>query len=202
MSQLIYIVRHGNTFDRGDVVTRVGARTDLDLSVSGRAQAQALATHFSATTFARIYSSPLKRTMQTAEAIADKQPDAPKIDRLEFLREIDYGPDENVAEDQVVERLGRATLLAWEEAATVPPGWHVDPEKIKAAWADFFSAQFRIGSDGPILVVTSNGIARFALRALDTSRLDSVELKLKTGAYGVVELVESGGVLKAWNRRP
>ena len=38
----IYIVRHGNTFDKGDVVTRVGARTDLPLSRSGFAQAEAL----------------------------------------------------------------------------------------------------------------------------------------------------------------
>ena len=44
----IYIVRHGNTFDKGDVVTRVGARTDLGLSSSGQTQAEALAIHFMA----------------------------------------------------------------------------------------------------------------------------------------------------------
>ncbi|MBR9836035.1 MAG: histidine phosphatase family protein, partial [Alphaproteobacteria bacterium] len=29
MARPVYIVRHGNTFDKGDTVTRVGARTDL-----------------------------------------------------------------------------------------------------------------------------------------------------------------------------
>ncbi|HAO37083.1 MAG TPA: histidine phosphatase family protein, partial [Hyphomonas sp.] len=38
MARLI-IVRHGNTFDKGDTVTRVGGRTDLPLSASGLAQA-------------------------------------------------------------------------------------------------------------------------------------------------------------------
>ncbi|MFZ4686424.1 MAG: histidine phosphatase family protein [Hyphomonadaceae bacterium] len=39
MQTRIFIVRHGNTFDKGDVVTRVGGRTDLPLSTSGSAQA-------------------------------------------------------------------------------------------------------------------------------------------------------------------
>ena len=31
----VIICRHGNTFDKGDLVRRVGARTDLALSKSG-----------------------------------------------------------------------------------------------------------------------------------------------------------------------
>ena len=77
----IYIVRHGNTFDKGDVVTRVGARTDLPLSSSGRAQAEKLAAHFREVApqgFSAAYCSPLQRTRQTAETILgayDKRPD-------------------------------------------------------------------------------------------------------------------------------
>ena len=37
----VYIVRHGNTFDRGDVILRVGGRTDIPLSTSGIDQAKA-----------------------------------------------------------------------------------------------------------------------------------------------------------------
>ncbi|MEL6754250.1 MAG: histidine phosphatase family protein, partial [Pseudomonadota bacterium] len=44
--QTLYIVRHGNTFDTGDTVLRVGGRTDLPLSTSGEMQATALGIHF------------------------------------------------------------------------------------------------------------------------------------------------------------
>jgi len=54
MTRQLFIVRHGNTFDPGDTVTRVGARTDLPLSSSGRAQADALARHFAGMSFAQI----------------------------------------------------------------------------------------------------------------------------------------------------
>ena len=46
MNADIYIVRHGNTFDPGDTLLRVGARTDLALSVSGCEQADRLGRHF------------------------------------------------------------------------------------------------------------------------------------------------------------
>ena len=36
----ILICRHCNTFDKGDIIRRVGARTHLPLSLSGRAQAE------------------------------------------------------------------------------------------------------------------------------------------------------------------
>ena len=43
----VIICRHGNTFDKGDLVRRVGARTDLALSKSGIKQANFLAEQFS-----------------------------------------------------------------------------------------------------------------------------------------------------------
>ena len=42
----LIIARHGNTFGPGDTPTRVGARTDLPLVESGKAQAKALGLHF------------------------------------------------------------------------------------------------------------------------------------------------------------
>lgn len=43
MSQTrIIIFRHGNTFDVGDTVLRVGRRTDIPLSGSGRKQSRLL----------------------------------------------------------------------------------------------------------------------------------------------------------------
>ncbi len=135
----IYIVRHGNTFDKGDTITRVGARTDLPLSSSGQTQAEALALHFVALVpdgFRAAYCSALQRTRQTAEAILAVRDVRPPLETLEFLREVDYGVDENQPEDAVVARLGEAALAAWDEEAVPPPGWDVDPEGLERAWRD------------------------------------------------------------------
>ena len=65
----VYIVRHGNTFDQGDVILRVGGRTDIPLSTSGTDQAKALKAHFADISFTQIFSSNLKRTWQATEII-------------------------------------------------------------------------------------------------------------------------------------
>jgi broad specificity phosphatase PhoE len=199
MSAQVYIVRHGNTFEKGDVVTRVGGRTDLPLSPSGRAQAERLAAHFSgqALRFASARSGPLKRTRETAAAILTADPSAPDLLTELFLREIDYGPDENRPEDQVVARIGKPALEAWERASIPPPGWRVDPPAIIGNWQELFSDLAE--EPGPHLIVTSNGIARFALAAIGASRPDA---KLATGAYGVISLDGGGALLESWNVRP
>lgn len=207
MPRTVYIVRHGNTFDPGDVVTRVGARTDLPLSSSGQTQAEQLAAYFMLREpegFIAAYCSPLQRTQQTAETILAAQDDAlPPLDE-EFLREIDYGPDENRPEDEVVARICEDALKAWEEDAVAPPGWGVDPDSIIQSWRDFFGEIAALPSSDPrpALVVTSNGIARFVLKAALVPNDAGFPMKLKTAAFGVVCVDDSGGAsVTNWNVR-
>lgn len=201
----IYIVRHGNTFDKGDVVTRVGARTDLALSSSGQTQAEALAIHFMAMVpegFSAAYCSPLQRTRQTAEAILAVRSPRPDVETLEFLREVDYGVDENQPEDAVVARLGAAALQAWDEQAVVPQGWRVDPEGIKAAWKQLIGSLVDKAATDRVLIVTSNGVARFVLDAITVFETEPHSIKLKTGAYGHLRASGDDVSLVAWNIRP
>jgi len=201
----IYIVRHGNTFDKGDVVTRVGARTDLPLSQSGFAQAAALAVHMAARVpagFERAYCSPLKRTRQTAEAILEQSVQAPELQTSEFLREVDYGPDENRPEDEVIARIGEAALHAWESDAFPPPGWLIDPAKVKQDWAALIQKLAASPPERPVLIVTSNGIARFVLDAVSRYEDRPDAIKLKTGAYGLIRAVGDEVALIDWNVRP
>ena len=199
MSEL-FILRHGNTFDPGDVVTRVGARTDLALSASGRAQAETVAAHFAGRglRFQRIFAAPLKRTAMTA-GIVRAAIDGPVAEALDFLTEIDYGPDENQPEEIVVARIGEAALAAWEKDAVPPPGWRVDPAALIAGWRDFFRRCADM--EGPILAVTSNGVARFALDAAD-SLAGAFPRKLKTCAWGTVVARNGDAVVTGWNIRP
>jgi len=196
MTARLHIVRHGNTFDKGDIVTRVGGRTDLPLSISGAAQAEALARHFATTSFTTARSGPLKRTRETARAILAAQPNAPELTTDLFLREIDYGPDENRPEEDVIARIGKPALDAWERDSIPPPGWRVDPAAIIGNWQELFSDLAE--EEGDHLIVTSNGIARFALAAANAHRPDA---KLPTGGYGVIELTPEPVVLH-WNLRP
>jgi broad specificity phosphatase PhoE len=185
------IIRHGNTFAPGQEVRRIGARTDLPLVESGRAQAKALAAHFAdqGTKFARCLCSPLLRTRETAAIIAPYC----AIEPTDWLREIDHGPDEGLTEAEVVARIGAMALAAWEERAEPPPGWIADADARLAAWRTFLASP----PTGDTLIVTSNGAARYALLALGLG-----PAKLRTGAYGVVKW--SGGMaeIDRWDVRP
>ncbi|MEL6414006.1 MAG: histidine phosphatase family protein [Pseudomonadota bacterium] len=201
----IYIVRHGNTFDKGDTITRVGARTDLPLSSSGQTQAEALALHFMALVpagFSAAYCSELQRTRQTAETILAVRDKAPALATLEFLREVDYGVDENQPEDAVIARIGEAALVAWDKEAVPPPGWEVDPEALKGEWRDLLKSITSEGAAAPVLIVTSNGIARFVLDAITEFEIQPKSIKLKTGAYGHLRASGDSVKLVRWNVRP
>ena len=201
MTQII-IARHGNTFDKEDIVTRVGSRTDLALSLSGKEQAIALGAHLKSLDFLFdiAFCSILQRTRQTAELVLTEvgQELAPIVKG--FLTEIDYGPDENLPEDVVQQRIGMAALALWENQAVPPQGWIVDPENLKAQWKAFFQTVQDDYANKTVLVVTSNEIARFALQAIAPET--SYSLKLKTGAYGHLSFKDGEWKIVDWNIRP
>jgi broad specificity phosphatase PhoE len=197
----LFVVRHGNTFDAGDVVTRVGGRTDLPLSGSGKVQAEKLAAHFADTPFTAALASPLERTRATARAILGTRTDAPALLIRSFLREIDYGPDENQPEEVILARLGEAALSAWDTDGTPPQGWIVDPAAIRAGWSDLLKDVGALPADANVLVVTSNGIARFLPDVVDAVP-EGLDRKLKTGAWGEVAITRQSARILAWNLRP
>ena len=201
---LLYIVRHGNTFEAGDPPRRIGARTDLPLTASGIAQAEALGGHFArrGIHFARALSSPLRRTRATAEAILARQPHPLVIETADFLVEIDHGPDENQLEEVVLARIGRAALDLWEAEAVPPGGWEVRPVWRRAQWLGFVEELTVAHRDDAVLLVTSNGAGRFALSAFGLQPGGNGG-KFRTGSYGVIEAGLGGKFrLLEWNTRP
>ena len=198
MDLIVTIVRHGNTFEPGEPPRRIGARTDLPLVASGHAQARALGRALHG--FDRALAAPLLRTRETAQAILAAQPDAPAIEHADWLTEIDHGPDEGATEDAVLARIGHDALVAWDAEARVPDGWIVDAERRLAGWRDLWAH-----GAGRVLIVTSNGAARFALRSdavLQRQAAALPSLKLRTGAYGVIARGSDGLRLLDWDRRP
>ncbi len=202
MTTRIIICRHGNTFDKGDVVTRVGARTDLPLSLSGQVQAERLRAFFhpddSPYKFERAFCSDLRRTRETALIILGNAHPATLTER-DFLKEIDYGIDENRPEAEVINRIGQQAIRDWDSKAIVPNGWHVDPDEIRSNWRRFFTEMSK--TPGDVLVVTSNGIARFCLSAVDSIACETPPLKLATAAFGVVTCSSENFTLETWGSK-
>lgn len=89
---MLYIIRHGETAKNRKKLLQ--GRSDMTLNDNGRRQAQDAGGFFASQgiIFDRIYSSPLKRAIETAVEIA---PDA-EVVVDERLIEMDYGPYEGM----------------------------------------------------------------------------------------------------------
>ncbi|HNQ92943.1 MAG TPA: histidine phosphatase family protein [Alphaproteobacteria bacterium] len=203
MPTRLVIIRHGNTFRKGDILTRVGARTDLPITCEGEEQALRLGHHLKGLNIkpARVFTSHLRRTIDTARLICLPMGCTKPSSPLDFLNEIDYGPDENQPEDKVIERLGESTLEKWDREAVMPEDWSPRPPEIILNWKNFLKQCVEEFENQTVFAVTSNGIARFALAL--AKKDENVPLKLSTGAYGILEC-EKGKNWRVthWNIRP
>ncbi len=68
---MIYIVRHGQTND--NVVGRYGGRIDTELNEKGIEQAKKIQEKLSNVKFDKVFSSPLKRALKTAQIITSNE---------------------------------------------------------------------------------------------------------------------------------
>ena len=139
---------------------------------------------------------------------------SPEAHHLDMFDEIDYGVDENQTEDKVINRIGQKAIDDWNNHAIVPTGWSVDVGAIIQNWQNFaqdiMQDQDIVQNEHnearkTILVVTSNGVARFAPHI--TGDFDGFKenhpLKLRTGAYGILTYTpDHKWIVKEWDRRP
>ena len=206
MTTRLIIARHGNTFDSGDTPRRVGRRTDLPLVASGEAQAKRIGGYLRRHQMVPdvVFAAPLKRSYDTARlAVEVLGCDLPIIIDARF-NEVDYGPDENQPESAVAARIGDQALRDWNERAKVPPGWLVDPRAIIDDWLAFGDMCRQSCSGQTVLVVTSNGIARFAPHL--TGDFEGFRhrhgIKIATGALCFLRVQGSQWLVEQWNIRP
>lgn len=202
MTKLI-IARHGNTFNPGDTPTRVGARTDLPLVTSGLEQAQKINQWLCDQNITpdKAFCSELQRTRQTAEIALDGITQPQEIVTHPIFNEIDYGPDENKPEKDVIARIGQGAIDEWDQQAIVPTGWQFDPTECIENWRHFAA---QIEQYHCVFVVTSNGIARFApyLTGDFDGFAQSHAIKLSTGSLGILEHRNNTWHITTWNLKP
>ena len=102
MPTLAYMVRHGATALSAE--DRFSGSSDPPLSEEGQLQARAAAMRLVKVKLAAVYCSPLKRAMQTAQAIASLHQLKPVA--MDGLREIDHGRWEGLTQSEVKQRFG------------------------------------------------------------------------------------------------
>lgn len=180
---LIFLVRHAeSTWNR---LKKIQGQKDPQLSPYGKKEARLLAKRFKKLSFDAVYSSPLKRAIQTAELTAGKQSDV-IVD--EGLLEICLGDWEGKTLNQIRKKYGETF-----------DRWAVRPTRIKIPQGEDFKAFVarvkrtlrkieRKHPDGNVLVVCHGGvISTYATLVLNLPPDDVWCLTVKNGSLTIVE---------------
>lgn len=106
----VYLVRHGTTDWNKEEIFR--GRLDCKLNETGQAEARALAEYFRDIRLQAIYSSPLSRAMETAQAVAEAKA-LQVVPHPEFI-DVDFGEWQGLPLKEVREKYSELYRL-WRE---------------------------------------------------------------------------------------
>jgi probable phosphomutase (TIGR03848 family) len=113
-----YFVRHGVTDHTGHKLS--GWMPGIHLTESGRAEAEAAARSLSGVRLAAVYSSPIERTLETAEIVA--APHRLAVTKRERLGEVRYGRWSNRSFKSVRRTKLWTVVQQWPSGARFPDG--------------------------------------------------------------------------------
>ncbi|SFL41510.1 probable phosphoglycerate mutase [Lachnospiraceae bacterium KH1T2] len=101
----IFIIRHGKT--KWNIEGRLqGAENDSPLLENNVKDCKELAEYLSKYDFAKIYSSPLKRAVDTAEMVVSHFEESKKVEINEAFREVGFGKWEGMTKSELKSRDG------------------------------------------------------------------------------------------------
>ncbi len=193
VSRLI-LVRHG---DIAADMSRYWGRTDVTLSAAGLEQAGRLRDRLAAEKIEAVYSSDLKRALDTAIAIA--RPHRLPVVPCPELREIDFGQCEGLSFDEIKLRYPEAETIwtASDLRISFPCGESV---AVLAERVDRFLAALRSTSLETALVVAHGGPLRVLvcrLTGLDLSNWWHVHIERASLSF--IEVNSDGGTIRLLN---
>lgn len=200
----VFIVRHGENPANltGEFSYR---RIDYPLNDTGRRQAQQTAAYFRDQRINAIFSSPLKRAVETAQIIA--QPLGLPVTALESFREVNVGTLEGRATQEnwaLHDRIFEDWLVRDQPESTFPGGENLT--RLVARVRDGLRTVVA-GRDGQRLVVAAHGgILVASIRALcpGTTLADLEPLRIANCAITELEIVDGEtaqtGILRGWAR--
>jgi broad specificity phosphatase PhoE len=187
----ILLARHGETdWNRDD---RFQGHADPPLNRTGRAQAVELSVALMPEELAAVYSSPLRRALETAEVVAASHGLEPVP--VDDLREVDVGSWSGLTRAEVEERFP-AQFARWLDYGQ---GWE-DGETYEEMGRRAVDALLRLAAahDGErVLAVTHGGPIRAAFAFADgTTHAEARRLGPRIGNTFVAELAAADGALR------
>jgi broad specificity phosphatase PhoE len=175
MTTSIILVRHGQTAWNAEEVFR--GQADIELDEMGLKQAELLAEYLSPRKLEAVYSSPLKRAVWTAEAIARRH--GLTVEITPGLNDIDFGEWQGLSLQEVRTRFDEP-FSAWvsePHQARIPSGESLDDVRQRAL---ALVNQVMDEHEGTVVVLVShrvvNKVLICALLGLDNSYFWNVRL--------------------------
>lgn len=180
----LILARHGQT--EWNVKRMFRGRIDIPLNETGVRQANAVAKKLSAFKIRKIYSSPLKRALQTAEAVG-KRLNLKPIPENDLI-EINYGKWQGLAVDEVQKKY-RALYAKWLKTpgkTAIPGGETLKRARTRVSLKlNKILNQYR---NGDIVIVAHEVIIKVILcKLLNLSDNFFWKLKQDTGAITILE---------------
>ena len=194
---LFYLLRHGET--EWNAANRICGRSDVPLSEAGRRQAKRLAERLKPISFEALYSSPLKRAIETARFISERIGLEPVVD--DRLVELDYGQWEGKTLEEI-RKNDPKTLRAWEAdpGRVAPPGGEsgLEVQQRIVPFLDSLAAKHR---KGQVAAVFHKTVCRLAIcHVLGMPPSDyRRRLVMENAALSIVQSREDGWQLITYN---
>lgn len=157
-----YLIRHGETLWNRQ--GRYQGSTDIELSEEGLAQAELVAKRFRYLPLDKIYASPLKRALVTAQTIGRETGITPIVD--EHFKEINFGAWEGMSIPELKEAYGQAYMDFYENPFAHPfPGEGSFANVTKRA-VEGFAAVLEENRGKHVAIVSHGGLLRVMLVAI------------------------------------
>ena len=194
---LFYLLRHGET--KWNAENRICGRSDVPLSEAGRRQAKRLAERLKPISFDTLYSSPLKRAIDTARFISERIGLEPVLD--DRLVELDYGQWEGKTLQEIIKNDPK-TFRAWQAdpGRVAPPGGEsgLEVQQRVVPFLDSLAAKHR---KGHVAVVFHKTVCRLSIcHVLGMSPSDyRRRLIMENAALSIIQPREDGWQLITYN---
>ena len=192
----IYLVRHGQTEWNTQLIFR--GRKDIPLNEMGHEEARALAGTLKDRNIDAIYTSPLRRALETAQPIATLL--ALTVVPVQGFIDINYGEWEGVSHHEIKERYAHQ-YAQWEqrpELVQFPQGETLDAVKERSL--DAFIDIARKNPARSVLIISHRVINKVLLCALlGLSNAHFWEIRQDTGCINVIEYSRERFALCAMN---
>lgn len=202
----LLLIRHGVTASTG---TRLGGRTQAELSDTGRQQAERVGERIAALPVRAVYASPLARTWQTAEIVGKAVGREPVA--CEGLLEVDYGTWTDRPLKSVARTRMWPVIQSRPSLASFPEGETIRGAQLRAADAvEELLARHRSGVIAAVshadvikaLIAFYLSLPLDAFQRLHVSPASVSVLRLSPGGRPVLVRFNDDGALRAADFRP